>query len=185
VDEDRLITGGVLRRQALELVLVDPANNGRVFGAVEFGTLAHQVFPPLRIGSDAFPPDRLDVLRRMLAARIRSDAGQTNFSEGFRAAAVANPGAQAHIFITDGGQLSALQGFGGVPTYVIGLQLLSGAAHDRLAQLARDSGGDYYGVRDAGELQAALAAIDARLRGELLASQTFVLRFGDGTGTDE
>jgi hypothetical protein len=69
-------------------------------------------------------------------------------------------------------QLGGLEGFGGIRTYVIGLQLLSGPARDRLAQLAHDTGGEYYGVRDGGELQAALAAIDALLRGESALSTT-------------
>jgi hypothetical protein len=156
--------GGVLRRQALELVLVNPANQGRIFGAVEFGTFAHQIFPPLRIGAE---PPPLELLRGLLAERIRNDGVNTNFAAGFDAAGASNSAAQARIFITDGGQLSALSGFGDVPTYVIGLQLMDGPARDKLARLASDSDGDYYPVRDAGELQSALAAIDARLRGEL------------------
>jgi hypothetical protein len=158
--------GGVLRRQALELMLTNPANQGRIFGAVEFGTWPHQIVPPLPIGGDA-APDRLEVLRSVLAERVANDGGTTNFAGALIAAGVSNPDAQARIFITDGGQLGGLEGFGGVPTYVIGLKLVAGPARTRLEQLAHDSGGAFYPARDGGELQAALAAIDARLRGEL------------------
>ena len=157
---------GLLRRQALELILTNPANQNRVFGAVEFDATAHQVLPPLRVGDSAVQGERLGVLRALLAERIDNSGRDTNLESGFDAAARQNPEAQARIFFTDGGRVDGLSQFAGVRTYVIGLRLRSGAARQRLQALADESGGEFYPVADAGELQAALAAIDARLRGE-------------------
>ena len=109
----------VMRRQALEQTLVHPANQNRVFNAIEFGARAHQILPPLRIGDAALREQRIDVLRGVLAERITDDAGPTNLDVGFAAAAVANPRAQARIFMTDGGSIRSLTSFGSVRTFVI------------------------------------------------------------------
>jgi hypothetical protein len=158
--------GGALRRQALELLLTNPANTGRVVGAVEFDRDAHQVLPPLAAADPALQGARLDVLRRLLRERISNNGGQTNVPLGFAAAEQQNAAAQARIFFTDGGDIGDLAAFERVRTYVVGLRLAAGATRTRLAGFADRSGGRFYSVANAGELQAALAAIDTLLRGE-------------------
>jgi glycosylphosphatidylinositol phospholipase D len=158
---------GLLRRQALELMLTNPANRNRVFGAVEFDATAHQVLPPMRVADSAVQGPRLDVLRALLAERIDNSGRVTNLASGFDAAARQNPGARARILFTDGGLVSGILRYTDVPTYVIGLRLRKSGFIQRLMErVAARSGGAFYAVNDAGGLQAALAAIDARLRGE-------------------
>lgn len=158
--------GGTMRSQALELTLVNPANENRVFGAVEFGVRAHQIVPPVRIGDAPLTEPRRAVLRGLLAERIANNAGRTNLNAGFAAAAVANPSAQARIFMTDGGSISSRTSFGGVRTFVIALKVDDERVRELLRKLAEDTGGELFTVADGGELQATLGAIEARLRGE-------------------
>lgn len=153
---------GVMRRQAIEQLVVNPVNGGRVFGAVEFGSRAHQIIPPTLAADLNLVGLRLDVFRLLLAERIADNAGVTNVDLGLAAADAANPGAQARIFLTDGDRTGALAPFRR-RTDVIAL---GGAVSSRLTELARASGGDYYPVSDGGALQSTVAAIDAQLRGE-------------------
>jgi hypothetical protein len=163
--------GGLMRRQAIEQLLVNPANADRVFGAVEFGSSGHEILPPLRIGDAALAGDRLAVLQALLAERIANDAGATNVEAGLAAAAASNPEAQARIFVTDGGSIRPVTTFG-VRTDVIGLRISSEKVKARLTELAQASGGAFYPVTDGGALQSAVAAIDAALRAELTMAST-------------
>ena len=156
-----------LRRGALGRMLVDPAAQDRVLSAVEFGARAHQIFPPISIGESAIAGDRLNVLEALLAERIAGNAaGVSDVPAGLSAAAAANPAAHARILLTDSDDPGDLGAFAGVRTDVIGIGAATRGGRRNLEALARESGGEFYPVADGGQLQSALAAIDARLRGE-------------------
>jgi hypothetical protein len=157
--------GGLLRRQALELTLTNPANQGRVFGAVEFDSAAHQLLPPLPAGDPTLNGERLAVVRALLRERVLNTGARTGALAGFGAGAALNPGAQARILIT-GAAVGDLSAAPPGRTYVIGVNVTSRSGRDQLTAFARASGGEFYAVDDAAELQSALAAIDAALRGD-------------------
>ena len=91
-----------LRRQALDLLLTKPTNAGRITGAVEFGSWASEIFPPIAApGTSAGPLH--DLLEALLDEHLRADATNTNYNAGLQAAGMQDPGAGARIFITDGG----------------------------------------------------------------------------------
>jgi hypothetical protein len=153
----------VLRREALDLLISKPTNAGHITGAVEFGTGAQEIFPPLVL------PDVTDplhaTLESLLDEHIRHDAGQTNYNAAFAAAAQQNPDAQGRIFVTDGahnvGALD-LATAAGPPTYVIGLGNLRGRAiEDNLQAIADTTGGLYFAHVRADQLPPVIDAIDA------------------------
>jgi hypothetical protein len=153
----------VLRRQALDLLISKPSNAGRITGAVEFGTAAQEIFPPLAL------PDATDALHATLESlldeHIRHDAGETNYNAAFAAAAMQNPEAQGRIFVTDGahnvGPLN-LAAAAGPPTYVIGLGNLRGTTIEgNLQAIADTTGGLYFAHVRADQLAPVLDAIDA------------------------
>jgi hypothetical protein len=151
-----------LRVRAMEL-LIDQLKSSITVGAVEFGSQADTVFKPEAIGPNAA------AMKSALAAKIQADNGSTNYNAAFDLAKADNPGAEARIFLTDGGHNAGdyLNGHrGGPPTYVIGLMI--GAAGtssdaDRLQQIASETGGQYYPQQDNSTLQATVNEIGARL----------------------
>jgi hypothetical protein len=153
----------VLRLQALDLLISKPSNKGRVVGAVEFGSAAQQIFPPLAL------PDATDqlhaTLEGLLAEHIRHDDDQTNYTAAFAAAGAQNPEVQGRIFLTDGGHNVGpfdLSVTAGPPTYVIGLGNLLGATINRNLQAIADStGGQYFRHVSAKQLAPVLDAIDS------------------------
>ena len=162
----------LLRRQALDLLLTKPSNAGRVTGAVEFGSWAAEIFPPVPApGSSADPVhDRLEAL---LDEHLRGDAIFTNYNAGLLAAGAQNPDADARIFITDGGhgRGGAIAPFDpttadGTKTYVISLRAQSplkpGSTDDqRLQDIAGRTGGAYFRNVTAEQLGPVLDTIDA------------------------
>jgi hypothetical protein len=152
----------LLRRQAIQLMLSKPSNVGRVLGAVEFGSRAAEIFPPLVIGGDAFSA-QLNVLLGLLAEHIGANGGQTNYNAAFTVAAQASPDAQ--IMLTDGGhnvgpdQSAALVH---VPTYTVGLGIRERTRSGRrLEAIARRSGGEAFLGVTAADLQPILNHIDS------------------------
>jgi hypothetical protein len=157
---------GLLRRQAIQLLLSKPRPQSTVLGVVEFGTGAAEVFPPLVLGGADFTA-QLDVLGDLLAERLQGDAGRRSLTAGFAAAALENPGRQAQILIVDGANNVGPEPTAAevaVPTYIVGVGVRRGTlAAQRLDRLATDSGGRFFPEVRADQLQAVLNDIDTDL----------------------
>jgi hypothetical protein len=115
---------------------------------VQFGTDASVIFPPTPVAGNEAP------MIGALDAALQADNGSTNYVDAFKAGQASNPGAQARIFLTDGGQnendidaTNDHRGWGG-PVYVIGLTIgPSGQGNsdaDRLQRIASETGGAYF-----------------------------------------
>jgi von Willebrand factor type A domain-containing protein len=166
-DKDRL------RVQAMSL-LIDDLSPKTQLGAVEFGSgieipgiisepAANTVFPPGPVGSNA------SAMRSALDAAIKADNGATDYNGAFAKSDADNPGADARVFLTDGGHDVGTYNEGHlthrVPTYVIGFGsgISAGPDQARLRKIAKDTGGKYFPVADTTELQAAMNSIGAAL----------------------
>jgi len=151
-----------LRVAALDLLISKPQNANLMLGAVEFGSAANSLFAPGRIGSKAA------TMKSILARRVRADNGSTNYNDALSRAAAENPGAQARIFLTDGGHNAGAYANGhrgGPPTYVIGLTIGPARSGDpnakRLQQIANETSGKYFPQQDASTLQATVNEINS------------------------
>lgn len=166
-DKDRL------RVQAMSLLIDDLSPNTQL-GAVEFGSgieipgiisepAANTVFPPGAVGANAAS------MRSALDAAIKADNGATDYNGAFAKSDADNPGADARVFLTDGGHDVGTYNEGHlthkVPTYVIGFGsgIAAGADQARLKKIAKDTGGKYFPVADTNGLQAAMNSIGAAL----------------------
>jgi hypothetical protein len=159
-----------LRVQAMSL-LIDDLSPSTQLGAVEFGSgfeslgipAANTVFPPGPVGSNATS------MRSALDAAIHADNGATDYNGAFAKSDSDNPGADARVFLTDGGHdigtYNEAHLVHKVPTYVIGFGsgLSGGEDQARLKKIAKDTGGKYFPVQDTSQLQAAMNSIGAAL----------------------
>jgi hypothetical protein len=157
-----------LRVQAMAL-LIDTLQPSTQLGAVEFGSAllsqpaADTVFRPEPVGPNA------SAMRSALDTLIHADNGATDYNGAFAAADAANPGAVARIFLTDGGHdvdaYNEAHLAHNVPTYVIGFGSGLASAEDqaRLQKIAADTGGQYFPLQDASQLQAVLNKVGAAL----------------------
>jgi hypothetical protein len=162
-----------LRVQGMSLLIDDLAPKTQL-GAVEFGSgieipeiisepAANTVFPPEPVGPNA------SSMRSSLEGAINADNGATDYNAAFAKADADNPTADARVFLTDGGHdvgtYNEAHLAHNVPTYVIGLGtgISSGEDVARLKKIAGDTGGRYFPVGDASELQAAMNSIGAAL----------------------
>lgn len=159
---------GRLRVQAMNLLIgtLDPKTQ---LGAIEFGSelgtqpAANTVFPPEPVGPNA------TTMRSALDAAIHADNGATDYNSAFAKADADNPSSDAKIFLTDGGNTvgtySEAHLTHNVPTYVIGFGsgLSSGEDQARLKKIAKDTGGKYFPVKEASELQAVMNSVGAAL----------------------
>jgi hypothetical protein len=159
-----------LRVQALDLLInaVDPSTT---IGAIEFGSdfgsgAADSVFAPQPVGPNA------KAMKTALDTLIQADNGATDYNAAFDTARAANPGAQARIFLTDGGhnegdyQNTHLNPSGAqTPTYVIGFSpgLADPTDQARLQQIATDTGGQYFPLPDSAALQAVMNQVETIL----------------------
>jgi hypothetical protein len=128
-------------------------------GVVEFGSQADTVLAPGPIPSDGLDTGAIGALE----AKVSGDGAEgptasgvddgfgTDYNDAFARAAVDNPAADARIFLTDGAhnENEYAQGHRGGPrTFVVGLGI--GAADpsnvdaNRLDQIARETGGEYF-----------------------------------------
>jgi hypothetical protein len=157
-----------LRARAVSLLLAKPRNIGKALGAVEFGDLADELFPPQAIRDPATDTTGqakglIDILDKLVLA----DNGSTDYNAGFTAAASAAPKADARIFLTDGEHNAGeyRNGHrGGPPTYVVGLQIgRRGEAAERLARIAKETKGKYFPNVTSEKLQPVFNAIDSKL----------------------
>jgi hypothetical protein len=157
-----------LRVQAMDLLInsLDPSTS---LGSVEFGgsifegePSADTVFPPEPVGSNA------TAMKSSLDQKINADNGTTDYNAAFAQSDTDNAGADARIFLTDGGHDVGTYNNGhlvhNAPTYVIGFGGVSGAEDQaRLQQIAADTGGRYFPLKDSSQLQAVMDDIEAVL----------------------
>jgi hypothetical protein len=159
---------GRLRVQAMNL-LIGTLSPKTQLGAIEFGSgfleqpAANTLFPPQPVGPNAA------AMRTALDTAIHADNGATDYNAAFAKADADNPDADAKIFLTDGGHIegpynNAHLGHK-VPTYVIGFGsgLSGGEDQARLKKIAKDTGGQYFPVQEASELQAVMNSVSAAL----------------------
>ncbi len=162
-----------LRVQGMSL-LIDDLSPSTQLGAVEFGSgleipgiistpAANTVFPPEAVGANA------SAMRSALDGAIKADNGATDYNGAFAKSDADNPGADARVFLTDGGHDVGTYNEGHlthkVPTYVIGFGsgISAGPDQARLKKIAKDTGGKYFPVADTSGLQAAMNSIGAAL----------------------
>lgn len=155
-----------LRVQAMDL-LINALDGSTTLGAVEFGTIADNVFPAEAVGPNAA------AMKAALDSGIQADSGGTDYNAAFDSGRAANPGAAARIFLTDGGHNAGTYlnthlnpaPQAQTPTYVIGFSTGLSLPEDqaRLAQIASDTGGAYYPLPDASALQSVMNQIETGL----------------------
>jgi hypothetical protein len=160
--------GGRLRVQAMNL-LIGTLSPKTQLGAIEFGSdlgaapAANTLFPPEPVGPNA------TAMRSALDAAIHADNGATDYNAAFAKADADNPSADARIFLTDGGHIVGPYNDAHlahkVPTYVIGFGsgLSSGEDQARLKKIASDTGGQYFPLLDASQLQSVMNNVGAAL----------------------
>src|SRR3954471_21175671 len=162
-----------LRVQAMDL-LINALDDKTALGAVQFGSSfdpatpsANVVFPVEAIGPNAA------AMKSALDTQIQGDDGGTDYNAAFDTARSADPGAQARIFLTDGGHNAGDYNNthlnpppqGQTPTYVIGFSAGLAGPEDqaRLAKIASDTGGQYFPLPDASALQSVMNQIETTL----------------------
>src|SRR3954470_23976243 len=163
-----------LRVQAMDL-LINALDDSTTLGAIEFGSSfdpatepsADVVFPSEPVGPNAA------AMRAALDQKIQADAGGTDYNAAFNTARAANPGAQARIFLTDGGHNADAYNDTHLnpapqpqtPTYVIGFSTGLSLPEDqaRLAKIATDTGGRYFPLPDSSALQSVMNQIETKL----------------------
>jgi hypothetical protein len=154
-----------LRVQAMDL-LINALDSSTTVGAVEFGTIADNVFPAEAVGPNAA------AMKAALDTAIQADNGGTDYNAAFDSGRAANPGAAARIFLTDGGHNAGTYLNTHLnpvppqtPTYVIGFSTGLSLPEDqaRLAQIASDTGGQYFPLPDASALQSVMNQIETSL----------------------
>jgi hypothetical protein len=163
-----------LRVQAMDL-LINALDGKTLVGAVEFGGQfvaddpppADTVFAPEPVGANAA------AMKSALDTKIQADAGGTDYNAAFDTARAADPGAQARIFLTDGGHNADVYADkhlnpppqAQTPTYVIGFSTGLSQPEDqaRLQKIATDTGGRYFPLPDSSALQSVMNQIETTL----------------------
>jgi hypothetical protein len=159
-----------LRVQGLDL-LINSLSPGTFLGAVEFGgsfsgsgtSSADTVFKPEAVGPNAA------TMKSALNGKIHADNGTTDYNAAFAQSDADNPNAGARIFLTDGGHdvgtYNNAHLIHRVPTYVVGFSpgVSSSVDQARLAKIASDTGGVFYPLADASQLQSVTNSIGAAL----------------------
>ncbi len=151
-----------LRVQGMDL-LISTLSSGTSLGAVEFGSTADTVFKPEDVGPNAA------AMKSALSSAVNANNGTTDYNAAFAQSDADNPTANARIFLTDGGHDVGTYNNGHlthrVPTYVIGFSpgLASPTDRARLKQIASDTGGQYYPLKDSSRLQSVINSIGAKL----------------------
>jgi hypothetical protein len=164
-----------LRVQAMDL-LINALSPGTTLGAVEFGSEESFATPP-RPGADpVFNPEPVGsnaaAMKTALDTDIQADNGSTDYNAAFNTARAANPGAEARIFLTDGGHDEGAYADAHVnptppqtPTYVIGFSpgLQDSEDQARLSQIAADTGGRNFPLPDSSALQSVMNQVETIL----------------------
>jgi len=159
---------GRLRVQAMNL-LIGTLSPKTQLGAVEFGSelgaqpAANTLFPPEPVGPNA------TAMRSALEGAIHADNGATDYNAAFAKADADNPNSVARIFLTDGGHIVGAYNEAHlahkVPTYVVGFGtgISSSTDKQRLEKIAKDTGGKYFPVQEASQLQSVMNSVGAAL----------------------
>jgi hypothetical protein len=158
-----------LRVQAMDL-LINSLDASTQLGAVEFGSggfennppAADSVFPPQPVGANA------NAMKAALDQKIHADNGATDYNGAFAQSDAENPGADARIFLTDGGHdvgtYNEAHLVHNSPTYVIGFGgIAAGEDQARLQKIATDTAGRYFPLKDSSQLQPVMNTIEAAL----------------------
>ncbi|HEY2569880.1 MAG TPA: VWA domain-containing protein [Solirubrobacteraceae bacterium] len=165
-----LTDSSTLRVKGLKL-LINTLSPGTMLGAIEFGgnflesstPSADTVFPPEPVGANAAS------MAAALESKIKADNGGTDYNAAFAQADADNPNVQARIFLTDGGHDIGTYNNGHlthkVPTYVIGFSsgVADAEAQQRLQTIASDTGGQFFPLNDASQLQSVINGIGAAM----------------------
>lgn len=164
-----------LRVQALDL-LINSLSPGTTLGAIEFGSADPFATPPTPGADPVFTPEAVGpnaaAMKAALDTAIQADNGSTDYNAAFNTARAANPGAQARIFLTDGGHdEGAYQNTHlnpvppQTPTYVVGFSpgLAGPEDQERLAAIASETGGRFFPLPDSSSLQSVMDAIETIL----------------------
>jgi hypothetical protein len=158
-----------LRVQAMNL-LIDTLGKGTTLGAVEFGSAGFENNPPA--ADTVFAPQPVgpngSAMRTALDQKIHADNGATDYNAAFAQSDADNPGANARIFLTDGGHdvgtYNESHLVHNMPTYVIGFGgIAAGEDQARLQKIASDTGGRYFPLKDSAQLQSVMNTIEAAL----------------------
>jgi hypothetical protein len=162
---------GTLRVKGLKL-LISTLPAATTLGALEFGgnffegegsPAADTLFGPEPVGANAA------AMAAALESRIKADNGGTDYNSAFALSDTDNPGAQARIFLTDGGHDIGTYNNGHlvhrVPTYVIGFSAAVQAPEDqaRLQAIASETGGQFFPLNDSSQLQSVMNDIGAAI----------------------
>jgi hypothetical protein len=160
---------GTLRVKAMKL-LINTLPATTTLGALEFGgsffegpPAADQLFPPEAVGANAA------AMASAMETKIKADNGTTDYNAAFALSDTENPGAQARIFLTDGGHDVGTYNNGHlvhkVPTFVVGFSAGVGLPEDqaRLQAIAGETGGKFFPQTDSSQLQAVMDEIAAAL----------------------
>lgn len=160
-----------LRVKGLKL-LINTLSPSTTLGAIEFGgnffegvgpPAADTLFAPEAVGPNAA------AMAGALEAKILADNGGTDYNAAFAQSDADNPGAQARIFLTDGGHDVGTYNNGHlthkVPTYVIGFSAGVAAPEDqaRLQAIAAETGGRFFPLTDSSQLQSVMNTIGAEI----------------------
>lgn len=179
---------GTLRVKAMKLLINTlPATTS--LGALEFGgsffeggpPAADQLFAPEAVGANAA------AMATAMETKIKADNGTTDYNAAFALSDTENPGAQARIFLTDGGHDVGTYNNGHlvhrVPTYVVGFSSGVSLPEDqaRLKMIASDTGGVFYPLADSSQLQSVVNSIGAQLTCQT-PPQTFTDKLKAGAG---
>jgi hypothetical protein len=160
-----------LRVKGLDLLIntLRESRRSTYLGAVEFGSgstflgipPADTVFPPEPVGPNAA------AMETALNQVIQDDNGSTDYNGAFAKADADNPTADARIFLTDGGHNVGVYAEAhlahNVPTYVIGLGIVSPEDQARLQKIAGDTRGRYFALEDSSQLQPVMNKVGAAL----------------------
>jgi hypothetical protein len=168
------------RVEAAKLLLSKAANRGgTTYGAVEFAKEASPIFGPTKVTSA-----NLASLSNTITARTLDDGsgaplaedpsrtdtgGGTDYNAAFTVGNQSNAGADARVFLTDGGHNE--DNYNDVhknpvkKTYVVGFGGITAGTPDeqRLQAIANDTGGQYFPVTDSGQLTGVVNTIDDKL----------------------
>jgi hypothetical protein len=146
------------RRQLVE-ILAD-LNRDMIFGGVEFGANAGQIFPPVvASGGQATYAGGLAFINAD-GSGVNGDTGfSTDYNDGFAIGNAANPNANARMFLSDGDHNVGDYDNGHrnapfVKTYVVGFgsPTISSEGQARLNLIATETGGPFHVVNSSGDV---------------------------------
>jgi hypothetical protein len=146
------------RRQLVE-ILAD-LNRDMTFGGVEFGANAAQIFAPVAASAgEATYAGGLAFINADGSGVGGDDGFATDYNDGFAVGNLANPNANARMFLSDGDHnvMDYLNGHRGAPfvkTYVVGFgsPTISSEGQALLNLISTETGGPFHVVNSSGDV---------------------------------